>query len=216
MNRYGHLAMEHWARTDPARYATIEDPETFFADLGAQAEAQIQELADSLAGRDHPGEEYLAKVGRLNVARLRAEEVVLTDLVWIPGPEEDEAPATDWVTTTMRESHKALFEDEDEDSPKRLTFRPGSQEDLAPSGQRARVTANLAALRVLRAVETDQRPATAGEQRVLARWSSWGAVPEIFDEAPPGVGDGARAAARARRRRRVCGGAPDDDQRAFH
>jgi len=44
------------------------------------------------------------------------------------------------------------------------------------------VTANLAALRVLRAVETDQRPATAGEQRVLARWSSWGAVPEIFDE----------------------------------
>lgn len=28
----------------------------------------------------------------------------------------------------------------------------------------------------------DQRPATAAEQQVLALWSSWGAVPEIFDE----------------------------------
>jgi len=110
--------MEHWARTDPARYATIEDPETFFADLGAQAESQIQELADSLAGRDHPGEEYLEKVGRLNVARLRAEEAVLSDLLWIPGPEEDEEPASDFLKM-LREIHKADLEDEDENLPQR-------------------------------------------------------------------------------------------------
>src|ERR1019366_4217894 len=28
-----------------------------------------------------------------------------------------------------------------------------------------------------------ERPATVEEQRLLSRWSSWGAVPEIFDEA---------------------------------
>src|SRR5438552_17187697 len=64
MNKYGELAKNHWARTDPAHYAAIEDPEAFFAALGEQAESQIQELAQRLAGPDRPGEEYLQKVGR--------------------------------------------------------------------------------------------------------------------------------------------------------
>src|SRR4051794_1776735 len=59
MNKYGELAKTHWARTDPARYAAIDDPEAFFAGLGEQAESQIQELAQRLAGPDRPGEEYL-------------------------------------------------------------------------------------------------------------------------------------------------------------
>ena len=41
--------------------------------------------------------------------------------------------------------------------------------------------ANLAALAALREIEAEGRPATAGEQQVLARWSGWGAVPEVFD-----------------------------------
>jgi len=35
---------------------------------------------------------------------------------------------------------------------------------------------------VLRKLEAEQRPATAEEQTVLARWSSWGAVAEVFDD----------------------------------
>ena len=46
----------------------------------------------------------------------------------------------------------------------------------------SRVRANLAALAVLRTVQRDARPATPPEQAVLARWSAWGAVPEVFDE----------------------------------
>jgi SAM-dependent methyltransferase len=45
----------------------------------------------------------------------------------------------------------------------------------------ARIRANLAALAVLRETERGGRPAAAGEQAVLARWSGWGAVPEVFD-----------------------------------
>ena len=60
-------------------------------------------------------------------------------------------------------------------------FRPSGQDDLAPSGAVARVRANLAALSVLRTLRREQRPATADEQAVLARWSGWGAVPEVFD-----------------------------------
>ncbi len=108
INKYGAIARSHWARTDPARFQTIEDPETFFAQLGEQAETQIQEMTDRLAGPDQPGEEYLQKVGRLNMARLQAEEAVLADLVWIPQPgEATEEPATDWVTQTMRAIHDA-------------------------------------------------------------------------------------------------------------
>src|SRR4051812_22640705 len=51
-----------------------------------------------------------------------------------------------------------------------VAFRPRSQDDLAPSGARARVTANLAALEVLRALQAEERAATTAEQRVLARW----------------------------------------------
>jgi N12 class adenine-specific DNA methylase len=63
-----------------------------------------------------------------------------------------------------------------------VRFRPGSQDDLAPSGQKARFAANLEAIRVVKALEAEQRPATVGEQAVLARWSSWGAVPQLFDK----------------------------------
>ena len=60
-------------------------------------------------------------------------------------------------------------------------FRPRSQDDLAPSGTVARIRANLAALTTLRAIQRENRPATPDEQAVLARWSGWGAVPEVFD-----------------------------------
>jgi N12 class adenine-specific DNA methylase len=68
-------------------------------------------------------------------------------------------------------------------APAGLTqFRPQSQDDLAPSGAVSRVKANLAALAVLRTLQHDARPATPPEQAVLARWSGWGAVPEVFDD----------------------------------
>ena len=64
-------------------------------------------------------------------------------------------------------------------------FRPSSQEDLAPSGARSRIRANLAALEVLQTLQSENRPATEAEKTALARWGSWGAqgVFQIFDEA---------------------------------
>ncbi|GHB76263.1 hypothetical protein GCM10010331_75210 [Streptomyces xanthochromogenes] len=65
-----------------------------------------------------------------------------------------------------------------------VVFRPASQEDLAPAGERAKAAANLEAVRVLKRVREEKRPASADEQRVLARWSGWGSVPEIFAARP--------------------------------
>jgi SAM-dependent methyltransferase len=58
---------------------------------------------------------------------------------------------------------------------------PASTQTLVPSGAKARVRANIAALRLLRTLQQANRPATPDEQRVLASWSGWGAVPQVFD-----------------------------------
>ncbi|HLL35856.1 MAG TPA: SNF2-related protein, partial [Streptomyces sp.] len=88
-----------------------------------------------------------------------------------------------------------------------VVFRPASQDDLAPAGERAKAAANLEAVRVLKRVQEEKRAATAAEQQVMARWSGWGSVPEIFatrpredDPAfgPGGEREGGYAAAAAR------------------
>jgi len=92
MNRYGEMARRHWARWLPGRYAAIEDPKTFFSDLGNQAGEKISALADELAGDDQPGEGYLGKAGRLGEARHRAEQIVLAEMILLepePGAGEN-------------------------------------------------------------------------------------------------------------------------------
>lgn len=93
MNRYGLMAQQHWARWLPNQYATIEDPASFFSDLGSQAAERIDALALTLAGDDQPGEGYLGKAGRLGQARHQAEEIVLAELVLLdPEPGTDDEP----------------------------------------------------------------------------------------------------------------------------
>ncbi|QDN84395.1 DUF6884 domain-containing protein [Streptomyces sp. RLB3-6] len=108
-------------------------------------------------------------------------------------------------------SLRILTEDEAVEEAARafpVRFRPTSQEDLAPAGERAKAAANLEAVRVLKRVrEEAPRAATVAEQQILARWSGWGSVPEVFaarpredDPAfgPGGERDGGYAAAAAR------------------
>lgn len=54
-----------------------------------------------------------------------------------------------------------------------------------PAGARRRIEANLEAIRVVRRLEESGAEATAQDRAALAQWTSWGAVPQIFDEADP-------------------------------
>lgn len=72
---------EHWRKYLPAAYAQLTDQAAFFADQGAEAERQMFELADALAGDHPPGEEYMQTVGRLNEARRTVESTVLRELL---------------------------------------------------------------------------------------------------------------------------------------
>ena len=93
MNRYGLMAQRHRAQWLPQRYATISEPDSYFSTLGQDVAQQIEDLTLELAGDDRPGEQYLAKAGRLTAARSRAEEIVLPQRVLLtPEPQTSQDP----------------------------------------------------------------------------------------------------------------------------
>lgn len=90
MNRYATMAVQHWERYAPSLVAALPDPTRFFSDLGAEVEAQVNDLAARIASMTTDccsAESYLEKVARLQTARRAAEEVVMAELVWINDPE---------------------------------------------------------------------------------------------------------------------------------
>jgi hypothetical protein len=93
VNRYGVRAQVYWQTYLPDEYAQLADPNTFFATVGEQMANEIITLSLALAGDDpgnNPGNEgYLEKVGRLNMARLQAEEQVMREML---PPTDDDRP----------------------------------------------------------------------------------------------------------------------------
>src|SRR3981081_2471718 len=64
MNQYAAMAERHWRRWLPSRVAAMDDPSSFFSELGEEAAAQIEDLTADLAGGDPPGETDMAWAGR--------------------------------------------------------------------------------------------------------------------------------------------------------
>ena len=91
MNTYGKFAQEAWRTTAPAEYALIPDPDQWFEALGEEAAQRVGELMMELAGPDPMGETYLEKVGRLNAAKMQAEEIVRAEML-TPDPSVQEEP----------------------------------------------------------------------------------------------------------------------------
>lgn len=88
MNEYGLQAMRHYQRWLPEQFDQIEDPESHFATLGEQAADRIFEIEDEIFRNGTPSEDYLIEVGRRNMARMTAREMVLAELLPAP-PDED-------------------------------------------------------------------------------------------------------------------------------
>lgn len=97
MNQYGAQARRYWQENLPRQYAQISDPERFFDQMGEQMAQQIDELIHQIAGPDQPGEGYLAKVGRLQMARVEAETEVMRQM--LPQPEDEQAQPDVEATT---------------------------------------------------------------------------------------------------------------------
>lgn len=88
----------------------------------------------------------------------------------VDAPGEAAGLDPDGLATVGRGSGDLVEPPEQLDIERRAArFRPATQDDLAPSGAVTRVRANIEALRALRVIEQQQRPALAVEQTVLAR-----------------------------------------------
>ena len=114
MNYYGNMAQKHWAKWRPNELSQIPDPEEFFSSLGQEVEIQVDALAAAIAGDDPGGEGYLAKVGRLRMARFDAEGQILREMVLLPpepghpeaeDEEADEADEAPWLPMVLSPDH---------------------------------------------------------------------------------------------------------------
>jgi len=89
MNKYGRLALSMWQQLAPTALAEIDDPSRHFSTLGEEALEQVTTLTVQLQGPDVTGETYFAKIGRIENAKLRAEEIVRADLLMPPPDLQD-------------------------------------------------------------------------------------------------------------------------------
>jgi hypothetical protein len=90
MNMWGELAMRHWREHLPERFAALEDPVTFFTQLGEEADARYLEVRDAvLAGRNpNDGTTTWAEFQALTAqADQQAQEMVETEMIYL-SPED--------------------------------------------------------------------------------------------------------------------------------
>ena len=96
-----------------------------------------------------------------------------------PQPQTDEPPAA--LTSPKKEKQNALAYPLDADGRNyRIT-----DDHIGEGAPLERFQRNLDAIRTLKAVEAENRAATAGEQAVLAQYVGWGGLADFFDEKNP-------------------------------
>jgi hypothetical protein len=118
MNRYGKLARIQWELHAQTRLAALPDPDAFFARLGELVEAQVSRLAEMLSRTPSSEQTYWQRVAAMMAARRTAEEVVMTQLVWIPDPELplDQA-REEWEQTRPSDENLVSWAERMQDSP---------------------------------------------------------------------------------------------------
>jgi hypothetical protein len=84
-----------WPRFGPPWHEQVEDLDPYLAAFRRASYLRAGELAEELADDDRPGEEYLAKAGRLTAARYQAEEIIRHE--YGPPTSEDEYDGDDSV-----------------------------------------------------------------------------------------------------------------------
>ncbi|MCI0746692.1 MAG: DEAD/DEAH box helicase family protein [Verrucomicrobia subdivision 3 bacterium] len=70
-----------------------------------------------------------------------------------------------------------------EEPPRNLnSYRITDADRLGDGGPKQKFQQNLKAIQTLRALDAEERPATAEEKAVLVKYVGWGAMPQVFDD----------------------------------
>lgn len=122
-DRLAEMARRHWEEHLPQAYASIDDPDTWFANLADDAQARIDDLADDLAGDGPDGELFNDRLARLRTARSMAEEQVLREMILVT-PEADQEPETPDADDVALADALREFSDAAAELPGKSTPRP--------------------------------------------------------------------------------------------
>jgi hypothetical protein len=90
---WGVLAREHWERHLPCRLAALEDPDGFFDALEDEAQEYHNAIRDGLLAGLNPNDGttgWAEFVTRLDQANATAREIVGTELIFIPGEDDQD------------------------------------------------------------------------------------------------------------------------------
>jgi hypothetical protein len=101
--RLAAMAEKHYREFLPEAVATLDDPTEFFLRLGADAQTEIETLAEALRGPDPTDEPFAEKMARYNVARQTAESEVIREMVLVS--------PTQNVTATQTQEDRQTNED---------------------------------------------------------------------------------------------------------
>jgi hypothetical protein len=115
MGRLALMAEKHYQKYLPETYNSLNSSSrpAFFLNLEAEAQDQIDRLADDLAGPDPDGETFQARANRLQTARREAESQVIREFL-LPDPEQvEQAAKPDSPYPTPLQPEPASPEDRD-------------------------------------------------------------------------------------------------------
>lgn len=115
MNRFGRWAETAWRTLAPAAYGQIPDPRGHFSALGVESESQWATLWPQLMEPDSPGEDFHTKVGRIENAKRRAEEIIRAELL-TPPPEVQEPEPLEDEPDPLAEVRQAWIDLENEET----------------------------------------------------------------------------------------------------
>ena len=99
-----------------------------------------------------------------------------TETVEVIPAEENHLPYDVVIQTIRAEEHEPVKPAE------KINFRI-TDDALGHGGPKAKLRMNIDAIRTLKAIESEQRLATADEQEALSRYVGWGGCADAFDEA---------------------------------
>ncbi|GAA2836379.1 hypothetical protein ACFQ0M_48970 [Kitasatospora aburaviensis] len=86
MNEYGRTAWRYWQTYRPQALAELPNPQAYFTDLGDQAEEMEASLwldLQEAALAEARTEDYEERLGLSNMARMQAQEMVRTELIYL-------------------------------------------------------------------------------------------------------------------------------------
>lgn len=95
--RYAKIAENYWTTYRPQATAQLPDPARFFRQIGREVEQRVRDLEPLMQDPTVDPDDFLARAGSLSMARKRAEEKALAEIVYEqekePGTEELDLPS---------------------------------------------------------------------------------------------------------------------------